>query len=147
MPAGSIAGRWEARDSGTSVSTARRPIAATGTFMRKIQPHQKLVSNQPPKMGPMGRARKLAAAQMPTARGRSSSVKITVMTESAITTIAAPATPRMRRPAMNWAELTAKAHAADPAPNKTSEPRRIRLRPNRSPSTPAGSIPAASVRA
>src|SRR5438445_786239 len=56
MPAGSIAGRWEARDSGTSVSTARRPIAATGTFMRKIQPHQQLVSNQPPTMGPMGRA-------------------------------------------------------------------------------------------
>src|SRR5690242_18279558 len=147
MPSGSIAGRSAARDSGTSTTTAMRPRIATGTFIKKIHPHHRLVKSQPPKMGPIGRARKLAAAQMPIARGRCSSENSTVTTDSAMTTIAAPAAPRSTRPAMNWPGLVEYAHAIEPAPNTASAPRRIRLRPKRSPRTPAGSIPAARTRA
>ncbi len=52
-------------------------------------------------MGPIGRARKFAAAQTPIAFGRSSSENITVSAESAITTMPAPATPSTTRAAMN----------------------------------------------
>ncbi len=105
MPSGSSAGFSAERDSGTSAMTATNPSKATGTFIRKIHPHQKFVSSQPPKIGPTGRAMKLAADQTPTARGRSLSENRTVSTESAMTTTAEPAAPRMIRPAMNSAEL------------------------------------------
>ena len=49
----------------------------------------------------MGKATKFAAAQTPTAFGRSSSVNITVSAESAITMTPAPAKPRTTRAAMN----------------------------------------------
>ena len=49
----------------------------------------------------MGSARKLAAAQMPTAFGRSSSEKRTASAESAITITPAPATPSTTRAARN----------------------------------------------
>jgi hypothetical protein len=60
-----------------------------------------LVSSQPPRIGPIGNDTKFAAAQMPTAFGRSSSLNITVSAESAITMIPAPAMPRTTRAAMN----------------------------------------------
>ena len=49
----------------------------------------------------MGRARKLAPDQMPTALGRSSSVNSTVSADRTITMMPAPATPSTTRAAMN----------------------------------------------
>jgi hypothetical protein len=77
MPTGSSAGRSGLRDSGSSTSTATSASASTGRFIRKTQPHHRFDSTQPPTIGPSGSARKLAAAQMPTARGRSSAVNMT----------------------------------------------------------------------
>ena len=106
-PARSMPGRLAERDSGTSASTATRPSSATGTFMRKIQPHQTWLSIQPPTIGPSGRPMKLAAPQMPIARGRSASANSTVMIESTMTMSVAPARPRATRAAMNASGLGA----------------------------------------
>ena len=94
-------------DSGTSASTATRPSRATGTFTRKIQPHQTWLSIQPPTIGPSGRPMKLAAPQIPIARGRSASSNSTVMIESTITMRVAPASPSATRAAMNTSGLGA----------------------------------------
>ena len=106
-PTRSMPGRLADLDSGTSASTATRPRRATGTFTRKIQPHQTWLSIQPPTIGPSGRPMKFAAPQMPIARGRSASAKRTVMIESTITITVAPARPRATRAAMNTSGLGA----------------------------------------
>src|ERR1019366_814516 len=92
-PTKSMLGRLAERDSGTSATTAIRPSSATGTFIRKIQPHHTFVSIQPPMIGPRGRPTKFAAPQIPTARGRSASSNSTVRMDSARTMMAAPASP------------------------------------------------------
>ncbi len=97
-------------------------------------------------MGPAGAARKLAAAQMPTARGRSSSVKSAVSAASAITITPAPASPSTALAAMNTPADGAQAQAAEPAPNMARALSITFLRPYRSPSSPAGSMAAASAR-
>ena len=95
----------------------------------------------------MGKARKLAAAQMPTARGRSCSENRTVSAEMAMTMIPAPASPSRRRATRNAGADDMAAHSAEPAPNRASEMSRTFLRPYRSPSRPAGSMAAASTSA
>ena len=89
---------------------------------------------------------KLAPDQTPTALGRSSSAKSTVSADRTITMIPAPATPRTTRAAMNSPGDVEKAVSADPAPNNASDVISTFLRPYRSPSSPAGSMAAASTR-
>lgn len=54
----------------------------TGRLIRKVQPHQCRLRIQPPRIGPSGMARKLAAAQIPTARERSAVGNSTVRVDS-----------------------------------------------------------------
>lgn len=103
MPTTSNPGRSGLRDCGTSRTTATKPIRVIGTLMRKTQPHQALARIQPPTSGPSGSARKLAAAQIPIARGRSASEKSTVTMANDMTVTAAPARPSSVRIAMNVA--------------------------------------------
>ena len=142
-PTVSTPGASGARDSGTSRMTATRAIATTGTFIRKIQPHQALERIQPPRIGPSGRATKLAALQMPMARGRSFSEKRTVTSDRAMTIRAAPASPTTTRAAMKRIGDGAIAQATDPSPKTTRATIATRRRPKRSPTNPAGSMPAA----
>ena len=99
-PGGSRPGGRLARDSGTSIAVAARPTRATGTFIKKTQPHQWWVRIHPPRIGPMGIEMKLAPAHTPTALGRSSSENRTVRAERAMTMIPAPAIPSTTRDAM-----------------------------------------------
>ena len=60
--------------------------------------------------------------------------------------MAAAPIPSTARAAISSPTLAAYAHAAELAPNRTSATSSTFLRPNRSPSRPAGSIAAASTR-
>jgi hypothetical protein len=95
-------------------------------------------------MGPIGKATKFAAAQIPTALGRSALLNSTVSAVIDITITPAPASPRSSRAARNSVTDVEYAHAADPAPKSPREMSITFLRPYRSPSRPAGSIAAAS---
>jgi hypothetical protein len=66
--------------------------------------------------------------------------------ENAITISPAPPSPTSTRAAMNSATDVEYAQAADPIPKIAREMSRTFLRPQRSPSRPAGSIAAASTR-
>ena len=139
-------GRSADRELGTRTSTATRASSATGTFIRKIQPHQKLVRSHPPMIGPRGRPTKLAAPQMPTARGRSASLNSTVRSESTVTMSAAPASPSTTRAARNASGEGAYAQPNEPAAKRIRAPTSSPLRPYLSPISPAGSMPATSAR-
>ena len=80
------------------------------------------------------------------ARGRSSSVNMTGSTAMDIGKMTAAPSPSTARAAISSAGEPANAHAAELAPNTISAAISIRLRPNRSPSRPAGSSAAASTR-
>ena len=144
IPTTSSDGRSAARDSGTRCRTATNPIVATGTLSRNTQPHQMWPSIQPPRIGPIGRARKFAADQTPTAFGRSSSSNRTVRADSAMTMIPAPATPSSARAAMNDPGVVDAAQPIEPSAKSTSETSITRRRPSRSPSSPAGRTDVAS---
>lgn len=66
------------------------------------------------------------------------------MDANAITMIPAPAIPISTRAAMNCPGVVEYAQATEPSPNRTRATSMVRRWPNRSPTTPAGSIPAAS---
>jgi hypothetical protein len=144
MPTGSSAGGRSLRDSGSSTTTATIAIAMIGRFIRNTQPHQKFDSSQPPTIGPSGSATKFAAAQMPTARGRSSALNSTAMPDSTSGITSAAPNPSTACAAMNAAGVVEVAASTEPPAYPTSAISSIRLRPNRSPSRPPGSTPAAS---
>src|SRR5262249_2113779 len=129
MATGSRAGGRAARDSGTKRPTAIRARSVTGTLMRKTQPHQRFVNIHPPRIGPIGRARKIAAAGTPIARGRRPWSKRTVMTERDVVMSPAAPRPSATRATMSAAGEGAYAHAAEAAPKVTREARRSALRP------------------
>ncbi len=95
----------------------------------------------------MGKPTRFAAAQTPTALGRSSSLKSTARAETAITITPAPARPTTIRATTNCAGSRDAAQATEPSANSPSEPSITFVRPKRSPSNPAGSIAAASTKA
>ena len=69
MSSGGAAG---SRDVGTTMTTARNPMATTGTLTRKTDPHQKCSSSHPPAVGPTAMPSPETPAQMPIARPSSS---------------------------------------------------------------------------
>ena len=77
---------------------------------------------------------------------RSCGANSTGITESDSGKMAAAPIPSTARAAISSPVLVAYAHAAELAPNTTSATSSTFLRPNRSPSRPAGSIAAASTR-
>ena len=77
---------------------------------------------------------------------RSSGANSTGITASDSGKMAAAPIPSIARAAISSPVLVAYAHATEPAPNTMSATRSTFLRPNRSPSRPAGSMAAASTR-
>jgi hypothetical protein len=84
-------------DSGTRTITAARASAATGRLIRKIAPHQKWLSMNPPISGPAAKPSALTALQMPMALGCSSAVKICIATARVGVSSSAPPTPMPAR--------------------------------------------------
>ena len=58
-------------DSGTMITVATSATITTGTLTKKIEPHQKCSSSQPPLTGPAATAMPVTALQMPIALARS----------------------------------------------------------------------------
>ena len=112
MPGTSIRRPRAPCDSGISVATAIRASTATGTLIRKTDPHQNLSSSQPPSSGPTGKPRNVAPITTAMARGRSSSVNRTGITAMDIGRITAAPSPRMARAAISSPAEVAKAHAS-----------------------------------
>ena len=146
MPGRSIRRPRAPCDSGISVATAIRASTATGTLIRKTDPHQNLSSSHPPSSGPTGKPRNVAPITTAMARGRSSSVNRTGITAMDMGRITAALSPRMARAAISSPAEVAKAHARELTPNTARAISSIFLRPSRSPSIPAGSSAAASTR-
>src|ERR1700736_5170980 len=94
----------------------------------------------------MGKLMKVADAITAIAFCRSSGANSTGITDSDSGKMAAAPIPSTARAAISSPVLAAYAHAAELAPNKISATSSTFLRPNRSPSMPAGSIAAASTR-
>ena len=67
--------------------------AATGTLMRKMDPHQKWLRRKPPVTGPMATPTPVTPAQMAMAFGRSSGENTFVRMESVAVTTSAPPSP------------------------------------------------------
>src|ERR671919_296408 len=107
-PPGSSRPGFGSRDSGTSHRTNATPTAITGMLMRNTEPHQNDSSSRPPTTGPITTASPTEAVQMP---------------------ISARAT-------ISCSGDCAYADASDARPNRISPTTSIRLRPNRSPSSP-----------
>jgi hypothetical protein len=142
MPTGSSLGRAALRDSGIRSDTASSATAITGTLMRNTEPHQNVVSSQPPTIGPSGYEAMAELATIANARCRSASSKSTGRTERLNGSTNAAASPSKARAAMScWAE-DAYAQASEPSPKRVRPASSSRLRPKRSPSSPAGSIAA-----
>jgi len=98
-------------------------------LIRKAAPHQKWLSNQPPKMGPIGKLTALATSQADMALGRSSSVNRIGRTAIDSGMRKAPPIPSRARAAISHSAVGAKAQAADARPNNTRAIMSIRLRP------------------
>ncbi len=86
----------------------------------------------------------MAAAQIPTALGRSASLNSTVITERTSGIMKPALSPSTVRAAMNSPGPVAKAQASELSPNTARVIIMTFLRPNRSPSSPPGSSPTAS---
>ena len=108
----------------------------TKTLIRKIEPHQKFSSSQPPSTGPRMIPRPATAAQAAMARPRSGPVKTLVMMERVAGMINAPPIPIAARAAIRVLAESAKAAAIELSPNNTSPMLSASLRPKRSPRAP-----------
>ena len=146
MPLPSRRGRSAPRDSGMNTTTAIRASTTTGTLIRNTDPHQKCVSSHPPRMGPTGYV--IITMPMSTVRAlaRSRSVKRTGKTAKDSGMMNAAPRPSTVRAATRPAADGEYAHTSDAAPNRTRAATSSRLRPNRSPSRPAGKSMAAKTR-
>ncbi len=139
----STLGEAGSRVSGSRNRQAVMPSAAIGTLTRKTEPHQKWSSSQPPMIGPSGRPSAEAADITPTALVRSSGANSEGSTDSASGVTRAAPTPMTARAAITVSTSPASAPTTEPARKTPSPAISIRRRPNRSPSSPAGSISAA----
>src|SRR5882757_2073635 len=140
VPTTSNGGAAASREFGTTATAAITVTATTGTLTRKIEPHQKCCSRNPPVNGPMATPSPDTPAQMAIARARSAaSVNTLVRIDSVAGMMNAaprPWTPRIR---INGFGLCICEHAKDPTPKISSPPIRHGLRPSRSPVLPATS--------
>jgi hypothetical protein len=127
-------------ESGTSQMAHATPMAATGTLIRKTDPHQKRVSSRPPTMGPSAPPAAPAPAHRAIARCRwLASRKMSVMIDSVDGIISAPPIPMPARAAIRMPADPEKAAQAEPAAKITRPARNVRLRPIRSARLPATS--------
>ena len=133
------------RDSGAATAMIASANAAKGTASQKMRRQLTNSTAVPPTSGPMARAIADTAAQMPTARGRSSggNARLAIARESASN--AAPPAPCTTRPAISWPTEPAVAQITEPAPNVSIPSWKIRFRPTMSPSRPRVTTSAAKV--
>ena len=143
-PGASSGGAAGLRDSGISTAPAARVAQTAGTLIQNTECQEKCCSSRPPSTGPSGRPSATAAARMPMALGRSSSSPNAAETTARDSgnTIPAPS-PISARAAISSPAETDSAHHSDAARNTASPASSSRLRPRRSPITPAGSMTAA----
>src|SRR5262245_5911335 len=135
------------RDVGTMKWPTMIATITTGTFTRKIAPHQKCSSRKPPATGPAATATPAMPAHMPIASARSrASVKVLVRIDSVAGMISAAPMPITARAPMSASTLPANAAAADAVPNTTRPTASAPFRPYRSPIVPAVSSKPANTR-
>ncbi len=133
-------------DSGTSTAPAARVRQTAGTLIQNTECHGKCCSSTPPRTGPSGRPAATTAVRMPTALGRSASLNAAETTaRDSGNTIPAPS-PITARAAISSPAETDSAHHTDAPRNTASPASSSRLRPNRSPASPAGSMTPANAR-
>ena len=107
-----------------------------GTFTRKIEPHQKCSSRNPPASGPMATPRPDTPAQIAMARARSPGcVNTLVRIESVAGMMNAAPNPCSARIAIRALGESTSEHS-EPVPNTTRPNRKQPLRPRRSPVLP-----------
>ena len=132
-PAGSGRGADGSLEAGTMAQAAASAIAARGTLIRNIEPHQNWPSSQPPRVGPTAGASAPAAAQIPIALGRSASGNTLVKTNRVAGSTNAAPRPSSPRAAMSTIAEGEYAHSAEPSPNITRPSMSVLFRPKRSP--------------
>ena len=118
-----------------------------GTFTRKIDPHQKCSSSQPPVIGPMATPSPATPAQaaMACARSLGSVNRLVMIDRVAGITNAAP-TPMRARVAISAPDEPEKAASTEPMPKTAMPANRDFFLPKRSPRLPAESRSPAKTR-
>ena len=146
-PSGSSRPASGSRVRGISRQPRTSDAVTIGRFTRKIEPHQKCSSSQPPLTGPSATARPETAAQMPMALARSVGSTNTLVRIARVAgkTMAAP-TPIAALAAMSSPAVVQKAATVEVAANSTRPDCSIPFRPNRSPRLPKASSSAANTR-
>ena len=118
--------------------TATIATMTIGTFTRKIEPHQKCSSRNPPANGPIATPSPETPAQIAIARARSpASVNTFARIERVAGMMNAAPNPWMARVAINADGEWTSAQASEPPPNTTRPKMKHFLRPSRSPVFPA----------
>ena len=146
MPRTSSGGAAGLRDSGNSTAPATKVRQTAGTLIQNTECHEKCCNSTPPRTGPSGRPAAIAAVRMPIALGRSASLNLAETTaRDSGNTIPAPS-PITARAAISSPAETDSAHHTEAPPNTASPASSSRLRPNRSPASPAGSMTTANAR-
>jgi hypothetical protein len=135
--------RWNSasdRDSRTVTKSRATQIAATGTLIRKTDPHQKCSSSTPPRIGPKATDRPPSAAQMPMARPWSFSGIAFLMMARVAGGTTAPPMPMTDRHRMSDSGELAQAAKPEATAKITKPTASVRRRPQRSAITPAVNI-------
>ena len=130
------------RDSRTAQAVTPKAMMPTGTFTQNTADHEYCSTRNPPSSGPTARPSPEMPAQMPIAVGSCLRGNAATRIESDSGFRSAPPKPWTIRAPISWLSVWASAQAADASVNTTSPTRKIRLRPNRSPSLPPSRISA-----
>jgi hypothetical protein len=135
------------RDSGTCRAVTASTSAAIGTLIRKMYRQLPTSTSQPPRNGPSAPPMPPSPDQAPIARARSARSNEASRMASAPGVSSAPPTPCRTRAAISVSMFGASPHSSDATANQLTPTRKIRLRPNRSPSDPPSRISAARLSA
>ena len=126
------------REWGTKATVTARADAASTTGMANTHGQLALSTTIAEPMSPRMPPAPAKPAQTPTARSRSPTGKLEVITERVAGMIIAAAAPATTRKASSWVTSPAKAAATLAAMNSTRPDTRTFLRPQRSPMAPTG---------
>ena len=116
-------------DSGASIRHARNATAIIGTLIRKIDPHEKLLSSSPPTMGPSGIPSEDIPTQIPRALARSWSGKISRISARVEGIINADPRPIITREKISTSALIEKAASIEPSSKINIPARKLSLCP------------------
>ena len=136
-PRSSFGASWS-RELGTTKTQPMMARMRTGRLTRKIEPHSKCSSNQPPVTGPSATPSPEQPAQIAIALARSLASRNTlVRIESVAGMMSAPPTPIRARQAISWFADPAIEATTDPTPKIAIPIIRAPRRPYLSPRNPA----------